>query len=358
MDDPWGPVARRAVEALGVEAGELVIVREGAGRPEVLLALLLAIEQRGATPLPELVPPDYLQRLLRTVPVRLLAAWDRHRLPWVQQADRILALEGAQLDPAGVPADALAAWGTATRRLGVVDEDRRLPFLLMAVPTAARAAALNRSLPELDAVLMPALAAPAAELGREIARVRAAVAGGATLTVRSGTGCELRLALGERPWLDDGGVVTPADRAGGAQSVGNLPAGSVYTTVVEGETRGELYLSHAEDATDITLRFGAGGVADVVGGTGSQTVRALFARHTGNAGRVGHVGIGLNPYLRRPIGWTLVDEHRHGALFVSLGENRYLGGENASSLNVDYAVSGATLLVDQRVIVDAGVVVI
>jgi hypothetical protein len=54
------------------------------------------------------------------------------------------------------------------------------------------------------------------------------------------------------------------------------------------------------------------------------------------------------------VGWPLVDEHVQGAVFVALGENRYLGGENASSLNVDVAVANATLLCDGRQIVEDG----
>ena len=40
-------------------------------------------------------------------------------------------------------------------------------------------------------------------------------------------------------------------------------------------------------------------------------------------------------------GWQLVDEHVHGALFLALGENRYLGGTNAKGyiLGVQYAVA-------------------
>ena len=64
-----------------------------------------------------------------------------------------------------------------------------------------------------------------------------------------------------------------------------------------------------------------------------------------------HIGIGLNPYLDRPTGWTIVDEHIHGAIFIALGENRYMGGQNELSLNVDYAFSDVTLEVDGRTIV-------
>jgi hypothetical protein len=45
-------------------------------------------------------------------------------------------------------------------------------------------------------------------------------------------------------------------------------------------------------------------------------------------------------------------------LFICLGENRYMGGQNASSLNVDYAIPEATLMADGRVIVAKGKVVV
>lgn len=101
MDVTWSDVAQRAVVGLGVAAGELVLVRDHAGRPEVLAEILLAIEQRGATPLPEMLAPEYLRRLLHTASLSYLATWDQHRLGWVQQADCVLVLEGAELDTEG-----------------------------------------------------------------------------------------------------------------------------------------------------------------------------------------------------------------------------------------------------------------
>ena len=53
-----------------------------------------------------------------------------------------------------------------------------------------------------------------------------------------------------------------------------------------------------------------------------------------------------------------MDEHIHGGLLISLGENRYMGGQNESSLNVDYAIPQATLLVDGQPIVQEGRVVV
>ena len=43
-----------------------------------------------------------------------------------------------------------------------------------------------------------------------------------------------------------------------------------------------------------------------------------------------------------------------GTLFLALGENRYMGGQNEASLNVDYTIPDATILAGDRVIVDTG----
>jgi leucyl aminopeptidase (aminopeptidase T) len=342
------------VEGLGVAAGELVQVRDHSGRSDVLAEVLLAIERRGATPLPEIVTPDTLRRLLQTTSASHLARWDRHRLRWMEQVDRVLVLEG---DPLGLdgdaPAEAMAAWQSAVDRLTALEEERRLPYLLAAIPTAGRAAVLDRSLPDLEAAVVPALLVEAAALRQEIARVMAALGGARAMTILSGGGCALELALGDRRWLDDDGAVAAADRERGGM-VSNLPGGSLYTAVIETETRGTLHLPEAEGATDVRLRFVGGAVSDVLAARNAESMRALFGQHTGDACRVGHIGIGLNPAL----GWTLVDEHVRGALFVSLGENRYMGGQNASSLNVDFALPNATLLVDGRTVVRDGELVV
>jgi len=75
----WPRIARRAVAGLGVQPGELVQVRDQAGRPEVLVEILLAVERAGATPWLEIEPPAYVRRLVTEVDPAHLAQWDRHR---------------------------------------------------------------------------------------------------------------------------------------------------------------------------------------------------------------------------------------------------------------------------------------
>ena len=350
----WTSIARRIVEGVGVRSGDLVLVRGGSD-PAVLEEVLLAVEEAGATPLPEIAHGSYLRRLLMRVDPVHLAGWDRHRLGWMRDIDRLISLGGGPPDFSDVPPGALEAWEGAVARLGRTEEERRVPFLVVALPDRARAAALGMSVPELEAIVLPALAAPTAELRGEIDRVLPRVRGARSLTLHTGASCELRLTLGARPWLTDDGVIDEEDRTLGA-GVSNLPAGSIYTTVIEDATEGTVQLPQAGPADDAVLRFEQGRIVDIQARQGAADLAAMFDRHTGESRRISHVGIGLNPRLRRPIGWVLVDEHVHGAVFVALGENRYMGGENASSLNIDFCVPDATLVADGRGVVRNGVV--
>ena len=119
-----------------------------------------------------------------------------------------------------------------------------------------------------------------------------------------------------------------------------------------------MWLPKAAGATGVMLHFEGGRVARIEAESGAEDLEALFDAHSGEPRRVSHIGVGLNPALSRPIGWTLVDEHIRGAFFIALGENRYMGGQNASSLNVDFCNPKATVEIDGRVLVSEGEVAV
>jgi leucyl aminopeptidase (aminopeptidase T) len=357
MTGHWVAVANRVVNALDARAGELVQVRDRTGRYDVIQEITLALERLGATPVLELLPPGYVQRLLTSTDPQLLARWDKHRSIWQESVDRVLVLAGVDEDRTGdVPLRAAKEWQRAVERLSAIEARRCLPYLLVAVPTDPGAQELGMTPGDLEEIVVPSLAAPPEVLQRQIDAVLVMVQQAQTFTIHSGGDNELRLELGGRRWLSDSGrMPAPGVLAPGVQPVQNLPAGSVYTTVLEDATNGTLRLPSIHGATNVTLEFHGGRVVSVDAVSGGEWLTALLDRHDGEPRRVSHIGIGLNPHLNRSIGWTLVDEHRHGALFIALGENRYLGGENASSLNVDFAIPEGSLSVDGRLLVEEGV---
>lgn len=349
----WDQLARRLVDALGAQRGELIEVRDEAGNQRLLHAVLLALESIGAEPLIAIQPAQHVERLLTMTPPEVLAERHQRYAEWLTHVDRSLTLIGAQPDLKRVADEALCAFGTSYDRLEMVREERRIPQVIAAIPTIGKAAQLGISHEELELRMMPALLVEPAELRAITERVMSALRDTSTITIVSGPGYELRLDHGERPWLCDTGQLTTSVGETGAIVI-NLPAGSIYTTVLEESAEGNLFLPVAGPARAVHLHFAGGRITQIEAASGADQLNALFDRHSGEPRRISHIGIGLNPRLHHPIGWTIVDEHIQGALFIAFGENRYMGGANASSLNIDFVISAASLRVDERVIVDQG----
>jgi leucyl aminopeptidase (aminopeptidase T) len=353
MDSIWDQVAQRIVVGLDLQAGELIELRDHAGNQRLVNALLLAIESAGATVLLQIATASHIERLLRSTPVEHLASWDRHRAAWAEQTDRIVVLGGASPDFSKVPAEARTAFLAADGRIEAITDRRRLPMLVAAIPAVSKAAQLGIGHEDLERHMIPSLLIDQSELQAEIERVLAALGESEELTIRSGNENELRVNRKGRPWLSDDGIIDSADRERGAV-VSNLPAGSIYTTVVEDSAEGSLALPVAGPARAVVLHFRNGRVTQVEAASGGAALEAMLDEHSGEPRRISHLGIGLNPKLDRSIGWTIVDEHVYGSMFMALGENRYMGGENESSLNVDYALPGVTLLAGEKIIIEAG----
>lgn len=341
-------MAQRIVAGIQAQPGEVIQIADRTGRADWLYELFLALERVGATPILDIEPPTFSRWLLTEATLDEVKRFGRHRVTSVQRADRKLNLSSGFLDMTGAKAELLAAWRGIAEEVTEIEESRRLPVLVVAIPTAALAAQLGLSLEALEAHVLPALALSAAETQQHIQTALANVQGAQQLVIRSGADCVLTMQHGNRTWLTDDGVIDETDRQRGAV-VSNLPAGSIYTTVVESETQGTLYVPHFGAATDVTLHFDQGRIVHI-DATGAAELAAWLDSHSGEPRRISHIGLGLNPALHQPIGWTLVDEHIQGALFVALGENRYMGGENVSSLNYDLALVGATLEVDGRIV--------
>jgi leucyl aminopeptidase (aminopeptidase T) len=338
-------IAHRIIQGIQVQPGELLQIRDRTGRADWLYDLCLAVEVAGATPIFDIEPPSFTRWLVTNATLADVNRFGHHRITAVQRADRVVNLSSGILDITGANPELLTAWRAIAGEVIAIEEARQLPILLAAIPTAAQAHHLGLTLEQLEAHVLPALTTSVAETQQHIDQALTKVTAAQQLVIRSGANGILTMQHGNRTWLTDDGVIDEADRQRGAV-VSNLPAGSIYTTVLEGETQGMLYVPHFGEATDVVLHFEQGRIVHIEATTGADALAAWLDSHSGEPRRISHIGLGLNPALTKPIGWTLVDEHVMGAIFVALGENRYMGGENASALNYDLALLDVTLEVD------------
>lgn len=324
-------LVRRIVDALPTATGK-VLLRDRAGDGALVDLVASECAARGLVPLVEHVSNTELRKVIGTATPTELSQWDVGRVAVAHEIDGLIVLGGWRLDLAGLPSESVEAWVAAMGRVEAVIDDRRVPTVVVAVPTEDVATNLGMSVETLEQHTIAAIIVSASELTTTTNGVVSLLAASSPIEVRTTAGT-LWVERGARPLLVDDGVVDAADVLLGA-TVSNLPAGSVYWTVLEDATRGRVELV---DGT--VLGFGPDG-------------RVTTGEFAGEC--VSHLGIATNPLVAGSIGWTIVDEHRPGATFLALGENRYLGGENASSINVDLIVASPTVVVDGSMVVVDG----
>ncbi len=322
---------QRIVDSLPTATGK-VLIRDRAGDRALVELVAHECAARGLVPIVEHVSNAELRRQIDTSPPEVLSRWDVDRLIVAEEISGLIVLAGWRVDLAGLAPASVAAWSDAAGRVEAVIDDRRVPTVVVAVPTEDVAANLAMSVDVLNTRIMASIVLSATQINAATQGVLEALTRGSSIEVRTPAG-SLLVERGTRPLLVDDGVVDAADVEVGA-TVSNLPAGSVYFTVLEDATRGRVELVD-------------GAVLDL--GTDGRVTMGEFAGE-----RVSHIGIATNPLVSGSIGWTIVDEHRPGAVFLALGENRYLNGENASAINVDLLPASPTVIVDHATIVMDG----
>ena len=327
-------IAQRVVDALPTVTG-IVLVRDRCGRADIVDLVVDECRMRGLDADVEHVSNDRLREMIGSGSPVELARWDLERADRTPAVNGLIVLGGWPADLAGLPTESVQAWAAAAGRVERALEKRNVPTVVVAVPTEYVAERLGVSLAELEARVLPGLLASSTSLSDSAAPFVDALRAHSRVDVMTAAGT-LVVDRGQRPLMIDDGVVDPADIARGAV-VSNLPAGSLYWTAIEDATRGEIELT---DGT--VLRFDNGG-------------RVVAGDYVSE--RISHLGVAINPLVTGTIGWTIVDEHRPGAVFLALGENRYMGGENESRINVDLIPASPTVVVGGITLVKDGVLV-
>jgi len=87
---------------------------------------------------------------------------------------------------------------------------------------------------------------------------------------------------------------------------------------------------------------------------GLELFKKRYENGTGDKDRIGELGIGINPAMKKPIGHTLLDEKIFGSIHLALGENKMYGGNNSSSMHWDLVMQNPTLRVDDTTIIQNG----
>ena len=349
-DERLQAIARRVVrDCAGVRAGEDVYIEGRLDAARYLELLAFECEVAGARPVVVMQSDEFDHRRLTELSFEQLATRSGGWIELVKRADVVFTVHMEDGDPAlfadVTPLQREAA-SKGRKLLGdhIYDLSRR--WIGTDFPTEAQARAFGLGFDLYSEMFWRALDIDYVQLRRRADVVAAALEGARSVHIRSPKGTDVTLGIEGRPLDKDVGVVTDAAR------LSNLPAGEVCLAPLEEQAEGTVVFDLAfwdgRRIEDLEVRFEAGVAHPVRAAREFDYFCGVLAGASGDADRIGELGIGLNPAVGEPCGLTLTDEKILGTVHLALGENTMLGGVNDSTLHWDMMILRPTVEVDGR----------
>ncbi|SKA06220.1 aminopeptidase [Selenihalanaerobacter shriftii] len=176
----------------------------------------------------------------------------------------------------------------------------------------------------------------------------------AHLTTDKGT--DIKMSLETRKGKPDTGIYHKDG------DFGNLPAGEAYIAPLEGTSKGKVVIDGAMSGIgmieeSITLIIEDGYAVEVEGGTEAKKLEDILNQYEKEARNVAELGIGTNDQATL-VGNVLEDEKVMGTVHVAIGDNSAFGGKVEVESHLDGIITGPTLKVDGKVVMEDGELVI
>jgi aminopeptidase len=143
----------------------------------------------------------------------------------------------------------------------------------------------------------------------------------------------------------------------------NLPGGEVFFAPVEDSAEGVVTYAEfpavygSNESVGVRLRFEGGRVVDASARSGEDFLFTTLDIDEG-ARRIGELGIGCNPGIRRHTKSTLFDEKMYGTVHLAVGSSyAFTGGTNVSAIHWDMVKDlrhGGRILCDGDVVQEDG----
>ena len=264
------------------------------------------------------------------------------------EAEAVLALVPPPKEPGEEPTDPLARMMAdcdvvilATSQSMTHTAARRM---------ANRAGARIASLPGVTEEMMAegALTADYVEIQKATRRLERRLRSAKSVHLTTGAGTDVTFDVTRRDWVvDDTGICHRR------QEMTTLPAGEIFVAPVEGSAEGRLVIdvtfhTHLAEPASVVLKEGH--ATKVTGAAGAVQEMNRGGREGRNFGKF---GLGLNPNARIT-GNVLESEKALGAVHVVFGDNAAFGGTVRCGIRVDAILTGATVEVDGKMIMERG----
>ncbi len=342
---------------LNIRPKENVIVECWNHGLELAREVVYQLRSAGARPMFLFEDEETYWRSVETLPTTKLGHVSASEWAALSKADAYVFVPGPADLPRyrkNLPKSAAAAgynsdWYRRAEKAGL-----RGARLLLGYATRERAVAYGFDLDAWRAMLVDASSGDFLRISRKGKKLAALLSAEGEVSINAPRGTRLAFSLkGRKARLEDG-IVDSEDREEG-EFMANVPPGQVYVapdeTSVEGVLVADLpvpYLGTLVRGVHIAFKDSQ---AAWTAEANESALRPTWDEATGAKDRIAAFGIGLNPAVRTGF---LQDELAAGVLEIGIGDNTEFGGRNRTTFYLGARLTGATVRVGKKLVVDHG----
>ncbi len=353
-------IASRVVnECLGIKAGDVVVISTFPHTIPLANAIAMECYRQDADPLTVLDTDDVFYGHMEALSEDSLKTTSHHCLGLADYVKYYVWLGGPE-DPSPMKEIPESKWsalfeGEKAHWDKSMELKRLSAGLAIGQVTPQRARTYGFDYDAWKAMIEAAMEVSPKELYEMGKRLEPILGGVAPARVTAPNGTDLRFELGGRtPQIFDG-ILDEDDIKRGSLGVG-LPAGNIEVAVLEDTAEGTVVFDVPAPQVGVLIKemkwvFKDGKLVEISAKENEKSIKGLYAGASGDKDRLGALTIGLNP--RAKTGF-LENAIPLGAVTLSIGDNRELGGKNESDWGFPGTLSNATLEIAGKNVVKEG----
>ncbi len=355
---------RIAGTAAGIRPGDVVVVFGGKHTIPLMEAVAIEAQKAGGLVTMFLASDSVTRSSYRDVPEKYLSNKPEYFAQWVRSIDVWIGLPGEEDFEsllAGIPTERVAKVAEASRILNQAINESGVRAVFVGYPSRQLAAVNRLPYERLERMHWAAVGADYEAIGRQGRSLRAALEGAREVRVTSPAGTDITFSIGDRPVQVNDGVVSEEEAKGPVllSRFASLPGGEVLVAPLESSAKGRVVVPRnrckGAALADVSFELTAGKMGKLAAGEGGDCLERELAAYSGPRDVFGWLTIGLNPALEVvEQGADYRPSAAAGTVYIGVGGNEMLGGENRTQGGYNFPIVGATVVADGKVLVQDG----
>lgn len=357
-------LAKRIVtQSAGVKEGEVVLISGGTRDMELLENLVLEVEKAGGQALLTVDSDRMAKDYYSEVPEKYDTQEPKIGMALAKLANVTINVDSGETEGllADVPPARLAARAKTGEPVGAEFRKNKVRSVNIGndlYPTEWRAKRFDTPLDNFAKQFWEGVNIDYTNLQTTGDKAKTALVG-KEVEITHPNGTNLKMNIEGRPVYISDGIISAEDVQTGNLNV-YLPAGEAAVTPVANSGDGKFIADkvyfNGKEVTNLTMTFEGGKMVSLTGeGPGFAALKADYDSRGAGKELLGFFDIGINPNYKLPEGNKLGNWVSAGVVTVGTGNNTWANGSNNVSAGFDGHLTGATVKIDGKTIVENGV---